>query len=304
MYITNRGWVAFSVLIFVAAILILFRPFLSLFDESLQVEGGVELAAVYEDIGYDLTALQESGGKVPKIFVSGFPEGWADSLELEQKKTLFYQSILPLMLSVNKEILRERKQFNALLRKKHLTKKQQGTLKKIGNRYGLSLEPEKITSRQTNEALRRIDTIPVAMGLGQAAYESGYATSRFAVKGNALFGQWRWGEGLIPKKQRAGKGDYRIATFPTPLGSVKAYALNLNTHRAYRGFRKQREAMRRAGELPFSSRKLIETMTAYSEKGEEYVRTLQGIIEENNLWVLDNVTLRKTPVQEVGFLPH
>ena len=42
----------------------------------------------------------------------------------------------------------------------------------------------------------RMDEIPVSLAIAQAAKETGWGTSRFALKGNALFGQWTWsGEG-------------------------------------------------------------------------------------------------------------
>ena len=38
----------------------------------------------------------------------------------------------------------------------------------------------------------RMDMIPVSIALAQAAKESGWGTSRFALEGNAIFGQWTW----------------------------------------------------------------------------------------------------------------
>jgi len=43
------------------------------------------------------------------------------------------------------------------------------------------------------EILYRLDKIPAGLALGQAAYESGWVTSRFTVEGNALFGQLSYG---------------------------------------------------------------------------------------------------------------
>ena len=37
-----------------------------------------------------------------------------------------------------------------------------------------------------------MDMIPVSIALAQAAKESGWGTSRFALEGNAIFGQWTW----------------------------------------------------------------------------------------------------------------
>ena len=43
----------------------------------------------------------------------------------------------------------------------------------------------------------RMDIIPVSLAIAQAAKETGWGTSRFAIEGNALFGQWTFsGEGI------------------------------------------------------------------------------------------------------------
>ena len=42
------------------------------------------------------------------------------------------------------------------------------------------------------ELLVRMDIIPTSIALAQAAKESGWGTSRFALEGNAIFGQWTW----------------------------------------------------------------------------------------------------------------
>jgi Bax protein len=146
----------------------------------------------------------------------------------------------------------------------------------------------------------RVDAVPVSLALAQAAYESGYATSRFATEGNALFGQWRWGHGLVPHEQRGDKGDYRIAVFVTPLESAAAYMLNPNTHPSYRRFRMAREAQRHAmGDetaAVLTGLALAATLKLYAEEGEVYVETLQGIICDNGLCRLDGAQLSAGPV--------
>ena len=43
-----------------------------------------------------------------------------------------------------------------------------------------------------------MDIIPVSIALAQAAKESGWGI-RFALEGNAIFGQWTWnGKGIAP----------------------------------------------------------------------------------------------------------
>ena len=137
-----------------------------------------------------------------------------------------------------------------------------------------------------------MDTIPVSLALGQAAYESAYGTSRFAYSGNALFGQWSWGQrGMFPEKRRDGLGDYRIATFRTPIDSARAYANNLNTFFAYEAFRKLRAKHRSRGVGPLDGYQMAATMGSYSELREAYVKTLRKIIRENHLEQLNEIRL-------------
>jgi len=143
--------------------------------------------------------------------------------------------------------------------------------------------------------LMRVDTVPPSLALGQAAYESGYGTSRFAREGNALFGQWTYGgKGMQPKQKRASKGNYGVAAYDWPLESVRGYMRNLNTHRAYQKLRDKRAAARSNDREPTGD-ELADTLTSYSERGAEYVRSLKGIMRTNELAVADHATLQAGP---------
>lgn len=146
-----------------------------------------------------------------------------------------------------------------------------------------------------DELLARLDIVPVSLALAQAAEESGWGTSRFAAEGNALFGQWAWGENAIrPQNQREGLGDYGIAAFETPLESVRAYMHNLNTHPAYAELRARRAEMRRDDET-LSGWELANTLTRYSERGQDYVDTLHTIMRVNRLADTDSAYLGDGP---------
>ena len=143
-----------------------------------------------------------------------------------------------------------------------------------------------------DEALYRLDIIPAGLALGQAAYESGYGSSRFAVQGNALFGQWTFGgEGLVPEQQRQSLGDHRIASYRWPFDSVRAYMINLNSHPAYEPLRQIRAELRAAGK-PITSLALADGLSSYSERGDSYVETLKGIIRVNKLDLADGAVFR------------
>jgi uncharacterized FlgJ-related protein len=150
-----------------------------------------------------------------------------------------------------------------------------------------------------DQALYKLDVIPAGLVLGQAAYESGYGTSRFAVKGNALFGQWTFGgEGLIPEQQRKQLGDHRIASYEWPFDSVRGYFINLSSHPAYEDFRRLR-ADRKAAGKPVTSLALADGLKNYSERGQAYVDTLKSIIRVNGLDIADGAVFRDEPIRFV-----
>jgi Bax protein len=75
--------------------------------------------------------------------------------------------------------------------------------------------------------------------------ESGWGTSRFALEGNAIFGQWTWnGQGIEPLLKDKNK-NHKILKFPILRASVKAYKNNLNTHKSYKNFREKRGELRK-----------------------------------------------------------
>jgi uncharacterized FlgJ-related protein len=145
--------------------------------------------------------------------------------------------------------------------------------------------------------LYRFDVIPPGLVLGQAAYESGYGTSRFAVEGNALFGEWTYGgAGMTPSQQRKELGDHRIAAFDWPFDSVRSYFINLSAHPAYEPLRRLRADLRAKGK-PLDSLALADGLVKYSERGQDYVDELKGIIRVNKLDVADHAKLRDEPLR-------
>ena len=72
----------------------------------------------------------------------------------------------------------------------------------------------KVKKGDLKELLVRMDIIPTSIALAQAAKESGWGTSRFALEGNAIFGQWTWsGQGIAPLDRESNK-NHKILKFP------------------------------------------------------------------------------------------
>lgn len=128
---------------------------------------------------------------------------------------------------------------------------------------------------------RRVDAVPVSLALVQAATESGWGRSRFAVEGNNLFGQWcyRRGCGLVPKRRNSGAA-HEVAAFDSVEESVARYLNNLNTHMAYAPLRAIRARLRRAGD-PLTAMVLADGLVLYSERREDYVDEIKTVIRIN-----------------------
>ena len=140
------------------------------------------------------------------------------------------------------------------------------------------------------ELIARMDIIPTSLALAQAAKESGWGTSRFALEGNAIFGQWTWnGKGIEPLLKDKSKS-HKILRFPILRASVKAYKNNLNTHRGYKKFREKRKNLRDRNRK-ISGLDLAKTLGNYAEAGSEYTKILAQIIVQNRLMDFEPVRL-------------
>lgn len=233
---------------------------------------------------------------VPHAMITGISERWqaaARDMPVPEKKEIFYRFILPLVMHANEMVLDRRERLAnmsvALASGEALSDEDADWLREVS--AVLRIE-ETEQAAAISEALYKLDVIPAGLALGQAAYESGYGTSRFAVAGNALFGQWTFGgEGLIPEQQRGHLGDHRIAAFDWPFDSVRGYFINLSSHPAYEEFRRLRADRKAAGE-PVTSLALADGLIRYSERGQAYVDTLKSIIRVNGLDIADDAVFR------------
>ena len=244
----------------------------------------------FAELNYDLGHIQDGNAHVPPAFLASLPPDLGNVPETAMRKRLFFQAVLPLILRANQEILTDRKRLWQLHADQRL-----GRRIAPADRLWLTAMAEryKVPADNLPLLIRRIDVIPPSMALAQAAEESGWGTSRFARQGNAIFGQWTTadGPGLVPR-ERDGDKDHKVRAFNKLIDSVRAYMLNLNTHRAYRELRRARAALRRSGE-PLNGHTLARFLFRYSERGDDYVGAIRAMIEANGLDRLDDARLLK-----------
>ncbi|MDZ7711676.1 MAG: glucosaminidase domain-containing protein [Rhodovibrio sp.] len=142
---------------------------------------------------------------------------------------------------------------------------------------------------------RRVDVVPPALVLAQAAIETGWGTSRFAQQGNAIFGQHTRDPedpGMVPRELE--DPSFRVRAFETVTGAVEAYLRNLNTHPAYAGLRARRAEARARGEYPDGA-DLAGGLVDYSARGQDYVEDIRLTIRANDLQAFAEARLRPRP---------
>ena len=251
---------------------------------------------------------------VPHAMITGINPHWrttSQKLPVSQKKEIFYRFMLPLIVHANGMVMERRERLFRMKAALEAGDKQADAdiraLQEGAVLLRIAKEEEALALNSNSdnlgavidEAIYKLDIIPAGLALGQAAYESGYGTSRFAVEGNALFGQWTYGgKGLVPEQQRESLGDHRIAAFDWPFDSVRGYFINLMSHPAYEDFRRLRAQLRAEGK-PLTSMVLADGLIKYSERGQEYVDTLKSIMRVNHLDIADNAVFRDEPTRFV-----
>ena len=257
-------------------------------EKSLQVyENTVSLNAettsnLFDDLNYDLKGVR-AGQKVKPIYLTKLPKDMQSLSPVKKKRELFIKIILPLILHENEKITEDRKKLFKILGKNFNTPGEKVWLKRRLKEY-------KVDDKDLSKLKMRMDIIPVSIALAQAANESGWGTSRFALEGNALFGQWTWSKkGISPKNKDPNKS-HKVLQFQVLKASVRAYKNNLNTHNAYKNFREARAQLREQGEKVIGI-KLTKYLKNYAQIGEKYVEILQAIIEKNSLSDFDTANL-------------
>ncbi len=209
--------------------------------------------------------------------------------QVQEKKRAFFDYMLPLVNQENQFVLEDRNYLLALEQEAgELSFFQRRTLIELADYYYVDRK-NRSDSQIVAQLLLRVDPVPPSLALAQAAIESAWGTSRFAVQGNNLFGQWCYkkGCGLVPL-QRSSGSHHEVAKFATVAESVESYIRNINTHRAYTDLRAARASLR-SEDKSASGYQLAENLLDYSELREKYVHEVQAVIRINNLARYDSL---------------
>jgi len=239
---------------------------------------------LFEDLEYSLDEVRDIK-QVKPIYFTRLPKDLDKIRSVTRKKETFLQIVLPLIVAENEKIENDREYLFKIITDNDSEEKRVWLSKKF--------REYKVQDNSINELIEKIDIVPTSIALAQAAKESGWGTSRFALEGNAIFGQWTFnGVGIEPLEKDDDK-THKILKFPILRASVKAYITNLNTHPSYKGFREKRQEARDRNKKP-SGIDLIDELESYAETGKEYTKILKQIIEQNNLEEFEPVTINNS----------
>ena len=282
-------------------------------DKSAKLDQGLDLKNLYEDVfktdelptdtvrlnastieelfketDYNLEDVRETK-LVKPIRLSLLPEEMKKIENTKKRKTLFIQIVLPLIIEENTKVKLDRIRLFNILNKSNNTQSEKNWINAKFKQYG-------VVNKDLSTLKIRMDIVPTSIAIAQAAKETGWGTSRFALEGNALFGQWTWsGEGIKPSGAKSDT-THKVMRFKILKSSVKAYIRNLNTHSSYRSFRKARAELRDK-KKGLDSLILANYLDKYAETGIEYVKILKQIIKQNRLTDFDDAKLLPSSLQ-------
>lgn len=253
-----------------------------------------ELETIFAELDYQWPP--QNGAALPPLAVQALPQDF-DTLDVQQRKQLFFRILAPLVAAENNKLREQREfllhtfeQFEQLPKQSPVFRRVQA----IAQRFDVSGD---LNDGQTRETLlRRVDIVPAALVLAQAANESGWGTSRFAREANNLFGMWTWdeNEGIEPAR-RAANARHFVRSFGNLREAIGNYLHTINVGRAYRELRTIRAAQRARGEPP-SAIEMAAGLERYSARGKAYVSEIRSIIRFNQLDELPPLRIEISPV--------
>lgn len=267
-------------------------PFPQTYSASEKIEArlaAVDLSGFFESAAFDLEAIRNGKVAVPRVFLTHLPARYDAISTTEERKELFMQTLLPLVLQANEQIRRERQVLQRLKQQsggdvERLSLHERNWVDSLAERYNVvrkGAATGSLSPIRWDELLLRVDEVPPSLALAQAIVESGWGTASLAWQKNSPFGY---------RSLSADGSRLRLHPFASLPEAVTAYVHNINTHRAYAGLRATRRELRRQG-APLVGDKLAEGLVRYSELGPIYIQRLQTVMRHNRLRAFDHAQL-------------
>lgn len=214
--------------------------------------------------------------------------------QVKEMKAAFIDYMSPIVEYHNEQILSERKRLEKIHRSLKLGEavsySESKWMKQLANKYEVEwIENQPISVIQ--ELFTRVDIVPVQLAVVQAAKESSWGRSRYAVEVNNLFGQWCYkkGCGLVPKERSDG-ARHEVRKFNTVSDATRSYMHNLNSHQNYSDLRKLRQNLRARGQ-GIEGDDLVDGLLLYSERRQQYVDEIRSMIKQYSFFLRQQATV-------------
>ncbi|NHN38661.1 hypothetical protein G8764_15230 [Pseudomaricurvus alcaniphilus] len=208
--------------------------------------------------------------------------------DVQAMKAAFFEYLQPMVERQNAVIAAQRQRLQELAASyaddKQMSSSEAQALQELSEQY--RVDTDLSPARQLEALLLRVDTIPLELALVQAAKESGWGRSRFALTGNNLFGQWCYepGCGVVPAKRKKG-AKHELKSFATVEDAIADYLLNLNSHPRYKPMRAIRAKLRQQN-AAVNGLALADGLLHYSERRHAYVTELKSMIRQYRRFAL------------------
>ena len=198
------------------------------------------------------------------------------------RKKAFLRTVMPYITSQNAAITAERNWLVSKQYEKRWSPSERTRLKGITQRYKIAWNGN--TKRVPwNTLMEKVDIIPTNMVATMAAAESGWGTSKLARSNNNLFG-------MKCSKRHCNSEPGKVKGYlhyDSVKEGVNAYVTNLNTHPAYKSFRKSRAQLRKADQEVTASN-MIHKLKGYSTRGSSYNNYLFAMYQSNQRFMAPN----------------
>jgi Bax protein len=203
--------------------------------------------------------------------------------QIPRMKAAFIDYLLPIISYYNERILADRRHLTRIAASLDEGAKPSWVdimwLQGLAEQYAVVWDDGRVGDI-VHDLMRRVDIIPTPLVLVQAAKESSWGQSRFAVEAHNLFGQWCFSQGCgIAPQRRAAGAVHEVRKFSSASESVRSYMHNLNTHVSYSRLRRIRHRLREH-HLPVTAVALADGLQHYSERRQAYVKEIKMMIAQ------------------------
>lgn len=228
---------------------------------------------------------------VPHVFFKNMPITIASEEDVSIKKSVYINILLPTLLKVQKEVLKERSrlvEISSRMSMEPLVEEDFLFLDDLSKKYHYQIAGDKFWNYvdALDSLLLRVDIIPNSLVLAVSAKETDWGSNIELIKDNAFFSEFDWySTQRIVSLLREKELIKIVKKFNNIDEAVRSFYIDINTNDNYTEFRKVRRNMRLT-EGTLKTARLVQKFNYSKEKG--YENSLMQIISSNSLEKFNN----------------